>query len=451
MELAKFLEELHIKLDEPIPEWINTAMANIPDEWHRLLFGKTQRKILVKIFDKLDSLDDPVTQLSPQPKYIFEFARLTPLKKLNVVILGQDPYPNPMHAHGLAFSSLDRNVPSSLRNIYKCLQNSRLINKKPSSSDLTAWAMRGILLLNCSLTTKVGSANVHKNLWSEYTDVLIKKICKRFTEKNKILIFMLWGNVAGDKANIIQDHIILRWRHPSPLAQNCDERNKFINCTNFKETTDILNEEIKDFDADSYWQINKRVIEVYTDGSAHPQVNKVNAKNGYACLFTKGSVKGLVLFGSSPKFVLHPIKKIKMCSTSQRAEGTALLKAIAKCNTFSYNLWEEIQIVTDSEFWHNMLTNYLPYWERNKTDFNTKENPDITIQLWELWKSLKEKGRVTIRHIPSHGKKGLKDAEPNSQEWYDYNYNEMVDQIANMARNELEYDEYNEDDDLVDI
>ena len=146
---------------------------------------------------------------------------------------------------------------------------------------------------------------------------------------------------------------------------------------------------------------------------------------------------------------MHPTKTTKMCSTSQRAEGTAILKAIAKCNNIPPNKWEEFRIITDSQFWYNMILFYMPKWEKNEIAFEKKENPDITTELWRTLTDLKTKGHFSIRHISSHGKNGLKDAKRGTKEWYDYQNNKTVDELANMARTELDYDSYVEDTDIL--
>ena len=92
---------------------------------------------------------------SPSLNNIFNALNLVPYDKVKVLILGQDPYPNPLHAHGLAFSSLNKTTPGSLRNIFKALDSlygSSLVDKK--NNDLTPWAKSGVLLLNTSLTYK---------------------------------------------------------------------------------------------------------------------------------------------------------------------------------------------------------------------------------------------------------------------------------------------------------
>lgn len=446
----KYLDKLNASLDEEfdnnVPMWIEKSLNNIPEEWHQILFSKKMRPKLIKVFNRIQKMvQDPDKDLSPSDGKIFEFAKLTPLNRIHTVIIGQDPYPNPDHAHGLAFSSLNTKIPHSLKNIYNCLIKHKLIDEIPDSGDLTIWARRGVCLLNTSLTTLAGKIKQHDKIWEDYTNELIKKLCDVF-EKNDIqLIFILWGNDAQKRSKLIVDdteHVVLKWRHPSPLANaSCSENEKFINCTNFNEVNEILKDE-RGLSMD--WSFNIKKIVAYTDGSALPNKDIPKAKNGYSVIFTEGVLKCLILYGSSPEYIIHPKTKKKMCSTAVRAEGTAILKALEKCNNLNPLKWDVIEIITDCQHWYNMITTFMPKWERDDIDFNDQKVPDITIPLWKEWKELKTKGEIQIRHIPSHGKDGLKKAEDGTQEAEDYMYNSLADELANDARKNLEYDEYKE-------
>lgn len=453
MTLSKLYKSLYTEFDN-IPDWIITCFSNIPKNWEYILFGKNQRKKLIKVLEQLDNLDNPDEILSPRPKYIFQFSRLSSLNRIKVVIIGQDPYSNREHAHGLAFSSLNPKIPPSLKNIYKCLIKCGLLNKMPETADLSVWSKRGVLLLNSALTTTVGNSNSHQSLWKKYTDLIIKKISENAAKKNKTLIFMLWGKEAQSKIEFIDNsHIILKATHPSPLAQNCEEKYKFVNCNDFLYANKTLKKLAKENNSSEIgpinWSLEKKIIEVYTDGSAYPNKQILKAKNGYACMFTRGCLENLVICGSSPQFVIHPFNNNKIYSTAPRAEGTAILKASAKCNSLPTDQWDELHIITDSELWYNMITNYMPGWERGGNDFNNNKNPDITKELWKIWKKLNEKGCAVIRHINSHGKNGLKDANEGTRDYYDFKNNKTVDELANMSRKQLEYGEYIENDDLV--
>ena len=146
---------------------------------------------------------------------------LTPLESINVVILGQDPYPTPGNAHGLAFSTLENGIlPASLKNIYKELLADLGI-PIASHGNLSKWACQGILLLNTVLTVEAGAPQSHAKLgWEEVTDQIIRSIAAQ----TKKTIFVLWGKSAQIKKKLLSmyldsnQHRVLESAHPSPLS-----------------------------------------------------------------------------------------------------------------------------------------------------------------------------------------------------------------------------------------
>ena len=142
----------------------------------------------------------------------------TPPERVRAVILGQDPYHEPGQAMGLAFSvAAGTPLPPSLRNIYKELADDTGV-PLPESGDLTAWAQRGVLLLNTVLTVERGKAASHAGWgWQHFTDAVI-------TATNTLpqpIAFVLWGAYAQKKAALIRaaaPRLILKAPHPSPLS-----------------------------------------------------------------------------------------------------------------------------------------------------------------------------------------------------------------------------------------
>jgi len=151
--------------------------------------------------------------VNPSFEDVFKAFELTPLNKVKVVIIGQDPYPNPKDAMGLAFSvPKDRPIPASLRNIYKVLK--RDLNIDAPHGDLSGWAKEGILLLNKALTVKTGMPISHQSFWQPFFDGVIKEL--NTLEK---CVFVLMGNEAKKvKPKIKSSHIIIETVHPSPLS-----------------------------------------------------------------------------------------------------------------------------------------------------------------------------------------------------------------------------------------
>lgn len=148
---------------------------------------------------------------------LFNAFHKTAFDDVKVVILGQDPYHGPGQAHGLSFSVLPgAKVPPSLKNIYKELE-ADLGCVPVSHGYLGSWADQGVLLLNSTLSVRAGKANSHQNLgWEDFTDHVIEML----NERDKPVIFILWGNNARKKKSMITNpkHHIIESAHPSPLS-----------------------------------------------------------------------------------------------------------------------------------------------------------------------------------------------------------------------------------------
>jgi uracil-DNA glycosylase len=189
-------------------------------------------------FIKLNNfLDDEYKNkiIFPNREDIFNSLKLTNYEDVKVVILGQDPYHGEGEAHGLSFSvKPDIKVPPSLKNIYKEL-NSDLGLYIPNNGYLVKWANQGVLLLNSVLTVEKDKPGSHrKKGWETFTDTIIKKL----NEREKPIVFVLWGNYAKDKEKYITNtwHLILEGPHPSPFSA----RNGFFGCKHFSKINEFL-------------------------------------------------------------------------------------------------------------------------------------------------------------------------------------------------------------------
>jgi uracil-DNA glycosylase len=153
----------------------------------------------------------------PPDKEVFAALHLTPYEKVNVLILGQDPYHEVGQAHGLCFSvRSDVAIPPSLQNIYKELHDD-LGCRIPNNGCLTPWAEQGVLLLNAVLTVRAHQANSHQGKgWENFTDAIIRAV----NDKSDRVVFVLWGAYARKKKLLIDTtrHVIIESAHPSPLS-----------------------------------------------------------------------------------------------------------------------------------------------------------------------------------------------------------------------------------------
>ncbi len=211
-------------------------MVNIGNDWDELLAGEFEKPYYLALRGFLKSEYSGFT-IYPDMYDIFNALKLTPYSDVKAVILGQDPYHEPKQAHGLAFSVQDGvEPPPSLKNIYKEL-NADLGLPVPTTGDLTCWAKQGVLLLNTSLTVRRGQANSHQGKgWEVFTDRVITLL----NEREKPLVFILWGANARKKTALITNprHLILTSAHPSPLSAY----NGFFGCRHFSKCNEFLSE-----------------------------------------------------------------------------------------------------------------------------------------------------------------------------------------------------------------
>ena len=174
-------------------------------------------------------------RIFPPGSLIFNAFNQTPFEKVNVVILGQDPYHGYGQAHGLCFSVTgNTRKPPSLINIFKEIKADLGI-EPPDHGDLTRWAQQGVLLLNATLTVRENQAGSHqKQGWETFTNAAISAL----SAKREGLVFLLWGNFAIAKRELIDEsrHFILTAPHPSPLSAS----RGFLGCRHFSQANNLL-------------------------------------------------------------------------------------------------------------------------------------------------------------------------------------------------------------------
>lgn len=185
--------------------------------WRKELGAEFKKPYMVELLKFIQSERSLGKIIYPQEEDIYNALKLTPLDKVRVVIIGQDPYHGPGQAHGLCFSvKKGVKIPPSLQNIFKEL-HSDLGLPIPDHGYLEKWAQEGVLLLNNVLTVEDGkAASHHQKGWEQFTD----KIIEILNTKKENLVFILWGSPAQKKAANVDSkkHLVIKSVHPSPLS-----------------------------------------------------------------------------------------------------------------------------------------------------------------------------------------------------------------------------------------
>lgn len=191
-------------------------MAAISNDWLAPMSAEFKKEYYKKLYETV-KLEYQTREVYPEPDDIFNAFAFTPLSRVKVVILGQDPYHEPGQAHGLCFSvKPDVAIPPSLVNIYQELHEDCGCYI-PNNGYLKKWADQGVLLLNTVLTVRAHAANSHKNIgWEEFTNAAIRIL----NEQDRPIVFLLWGRPAQMKKAMLNNpkHLILESPHPSPLS-----------------------------------------------------------------------------------------------------------------------------------------------------------------------------------------------------------------------------------------
>ncbi len=204
------------------------------NDWDNLLQEEFKKDYYIQLREFLKT-EYKTKIIYPDMYKIYEALKLTSYQDTKVLVLGQDPYHGTDQAHGLAFSVQEGiATPPSLLNIYKELE-SDLGCYIPNNGCLIPWANQGVLLLNTSLTVVAGQANSHRNKgWETLTD----KIIQLLNEKPTSVVFLLWGNNAKNKIELITNtrHLVLTSVHPSPLSAH----KGFFGCHHFSRANDFM-------------------------------------------------------------------------------------------------------------------------------------------------------------------------------------------------------------------
>lgn len=206
-------------------DWLDSLRPEFSKEYYKQLFAFVKNEYGKAV-------------IYPPSEDIFNAFHYTPLHKVKVLLLGQDPYHNVHQAHGLSFSVLpdQKEIPPSLQNIYKELQDD-IGCYIPNNGYLKKWADQGVLLLNTVLTVRAHQANSHQGKgWEQFTDAVIEAV----NAQDRPIVYFLWGRPAQNKAPMLTNpkHLILKAPHPSPLSVY----RGFFGCRHFSKANQFLEE-----------------------------------------------------------------------------------------------------------------------------------------------------------------------------------------------------------------
>lgn len=397
-----------------VEQTVKRMFENVHSDWRDIL--TPGEELCDRLYSTIQSILETGDEVTPTWEDVLKFAHY-PFGNTKVLIIGQDPYPTKGVAHGLAFSTLGGKCPPSLRNVYKAMVHSGVVSSMPNIWHLERWCEQGIILMNTAWTTAVGQTDAHTRLWRDY----VRDVLECMSENHPGLTVLLWGNKAKAFETLFDTgkHRILTWTHPSPLAGN-----RFQECPHFRICADELGID---------WNPEKPVVAHvtkldtrrtwYTDGSS-PGNGRPGARAGWAFVN-----RGLDVYRSGEVYlaqVRYMGESVAAPPTNIRGEGFAILNVLRYIRDNALD--GQHTVVTDSQFWMDMLQRYMPQWVKKRTHhWSNHKNSDLCESLWTLWTAMGE--RIRFHHIYSHTKTCPSDPD-QAEMWYG---NIEADQLAKLA------------------
>lgn len=404
---------------------IHDMFEGIDDETLDLICRKPRTQLLTAINGVNTSIAKAgltKADLTPMPCNIMHAFRLTPVGKVRVVLLGQDPYIKFGQAMGLSFS-VPRGFrpPPSLRAIYTA---AGVISE---SGDLTHWAEQGVLLLNSALTTVLGRSNAHASEWAPYTDTIISAL----GALERPIVFILLGVEAQKKAALIgPNHHILEWGHPSPM--NAVNKRpgplNFKHCTVFRRTNELLTPPIR-------WDPNPQqaqftsggTIWLFTDGAATAN-GRAGCQAAWGCYIVNGA-DTRVVGGLVPQTAIEG-KKYE--ASNNRGELLALYEALKLLPTLAAD-GQRVRIISDSAYAVNSATKWIVAWLADADKAKGKLNLDLIQPMYQLF--VEQERRLNLEVLILHETCGLKSHSPEPADretyaWFCWNGNARADEAC---------------------
>jgi len=433
------------------------AIAAIDSEWREFMesggFASRARAILDNV-----SKETPLSSISPRPELIFGFAIDCPLHKINVIIVGQDSYPDREVAEGRAFSvAVGAKIKPSLANIFRALVTHGLMPESDveRTGNLVKWARQGVAMINIGLTTMAGKSGAHMDHWSQFSHDFIAAIGR----ENPGAIYILLGAEAQKiRRRVPSSCSYLEWSHPSPLNaanQNPESPKHFSKCDVFKVANNMLigrgvepidwnpNDDVDTpliaqtkqttliLDEDHPLVRDDGKIYAFTDGAASG--NGIHTDDG--CIATFAVIilvhrNMFVLRGNVPRCkhrgeVIYP--------SNNRAELMAIYKAIAFINSEKFicdiDARSPLCIVSDSAYAIGCISVWYEKWCRTPPR-EVKANIDIISRAYEQRNICETaRGAIIWHHVHSH-----RTAPEDEFAYFLWLGNSRVDEIAQKIK-----------------
>ena len=218
---------------------LEIAQRLLGDGWGRRLHKEFEKPYMAEI-SRIVAQERQQFRVNPEQDKVFRAFRETPYEDTKVVIVGQDPYPNPSQACGLSFSTDDGSIPASLKNIFKEIEDDMGFSDPAPDPDLSRWARQGVLLLNTALTVRAGQIGSHSRIgWQTFTSQALRVLSGRPDGR---CVFLLWGAAARAFVTPVVDagwHHVLTAAHPSPRSAY----KGFFGCRHFSKCNSLLEED----------------------------------------------------------------------------------------------------------------------------------------------------------------------------------------------------------------
>ena len=394
-------------------------LQNIESDWYSFLINIP-----------LPNISSDVINLN-----LLKLTNVSKLHKIRLIIIGTN-------LSNLLSSSVDSLLYPTKKQIFNCLLKNRLLYKNESVSDFNHcfhnWVKQGIIFINKNIICPNEKKNNIK--YEIEWEIYLIKILIKIQQQNENILFMLWGDNFENIQKCISNSSFIQSSHSSFLDCNhfiqsnsyflklnqipiiWDPRINFNNFDGISINTLVAknnNKIIKDYfykEIFKHYFYDDMSIIAFTDGSS----------------FKNHSGYGIVYFDND-KIEEKKCKIKNKFHTNIRAEGFAILDVLnEKCNK------QNILIITDSEFWINMIYNYMPIWfNKNKSFkyFYEKKNFDISIPLFKKLIEIKKSDfRFNILHMYSHNKSNWSSHSKNSIFKISFDMNNLADSLANQAR-----------------